>query len=243
MPEGGLSPSEVGKEISAHAKHSQHGVNGGGQAGEHHLSRRDQAVTIIEAVLLAVVAVLAAWSGYASAKWATESRLKLAQASTARTQSSSAALTAVEKRNFDASTFNAWFTADVAGDAAKLAVAERRFRPEFHVAFLAWLATDPDHNPNAPPGPTYMPEYKQPDQDLATALNTKADALYKAGSLDGTRSDDYVRTTVYLASVLFLVGISGHFRVRGARLGLIAVGMVIVVFSVTQLLLLPKPPA
>ena len=35
-------------------------------------------MTIIEAVLLSVVAILAAWSGYAAAKWGTESSLDLA---------------------------------------------------------------------------------------------------------------------------------------------------------------------
>ena len=32
----------------------------------------------------------------------------------------------------------------------KQAVAERRFRPEFRVAFHAWIATDPLHHPHAP---------------------------------------------------------------------------------------------
>ena len=52
----------------------------------------------------------------------------------------------------------------------------------------------------------------------------------------------YVRTTVYLATVLFLVGISGHFKVRSARLGLISIAGVILVFSVVSLIVAPKPP-
>ena len=55
-------------------------------------------------------------------------------------------------------------------------------------------------------------------------------------------ADGYVRTTVYLATVLFLVGISGHFRVRAARLGLIGIGGVILAFSCVLLILAPKPP-
>ena len=51
-----------------------------------------------------------------------------------------------------------------------------------------------------------------------------------------------MRTTVFLASVLFLVGISGHFRVWSARYGLVAVGAGILVLAVTLLLLAPKPP-
>jgi len=47
---------------------------------------------------------------------------------------------------------------------------------------------------------------------------------------------------VFLATVLFLVGISGHFRVRQARVGLVAVGVCLLVFAVVQLLGLPGPP-
>ena len=233
MPEGGLTASEVGKEIADHHRRD-------GEHGEA-ITARDRWLTILEATLLAIVALLAAWSGYASAKWATESRLDLSRASTARTQATSAELAAIETRNFDSSTFGDWFNAVLAGNQQLQAVAERRFRPDFHVAFLAWMATDPFHNPLSPPGPTYMPEYRQADQDRANQLNATADALYRKGSADGTHSDDYVRTTVYLASVLFLVGISGHFKVRSARVGLIVVAIVITAFAVTQLITLPKP--
>jgi hypothetical protein len=234
VPEGGLSATEVGKEIAEHEQHRD-GDHGDAPKG------RDRWITLVEAGLLALVALLAAWSGYASAKWATESRLDLARASTARTQASNAALTASETRNFDAATFSDWFAAYLAGNTQGAALAERRFRSDFHVAFLAWIATDPFHNTNAPPGPTFMPEYQQPDQDRANQLNAAADTLYNQGALDGERSDDYVRTTVYLATVLFLVGISGHFALRSARLGLITIAVVIVAFAVVELVTLPKP--
>ena len=53
--------------------------------------------------------------------------------------------------------------------------------------------------------------------------------------------DDYVRDTVILASVLFLVGISTQFPIRAARYTLIGLGIVILAFSVAQLLTLPIP--
>ena len=141
MPEG-LSTPEVAKQIGEHAHSSGEGAQSVG---------RERAATIIEAALLAIVAVLAAYSGYASSKWSTESRLDLARASTARTLAATATAEADTHRNFDASTFNAWFTAKVAGNESQMAVAERRFRPAFRVAFDAWIATDPDNNPNALP--------------------------------------------------------------------------------------------
>jgi hypothetical protein len=235
VPEG-LSPSEVGKEIAEHrARAAERGPTAERKG-------HDRLITIVEATLLAVVAVLAAWSGFAAAKWGTESSLELAQASAARTQANRAAYQAADLRNFDSLTFNAWFTAYVAGNKNAMRVAEYRFRPEFMVAFQAWLRTHPFTNPNAPKGPTYMPQYRQPELALSRRLDASADRHYALGEEAGSNSDGYVRTTVYLATVLFLVGISGHFRFRVARLGLIGVGGVILVFASVLLIIAPKPP-
>jgi hypothetical protein len=237
VPEG-LSPSEVGKEIAEHHKKAKEQEEGSAAEAK----GRDRVITIIEAVLLAVVAVLAAYSGFAAAKWGTESSLQLAKASAARTEANRAAYQAADLRNFDSLTFNAWFTAYVAKNKTAIRVAEMRFRPVFLAAFDAWLKTHPFTNPDAPKGPTYMPEYRQPELARANRLDTIADTHYALGETAGGNSDGYVRTTVYLATVLFLVGISGHFRVRAARLGLIGVGGVILVFASVLLILAPKPP-
>lgn len=225
----GLSATEVGKDIAGHAKHAGH-------------ERHDRLLSIAEAVLLSIVALLAGWSGYAAAKWSTESRVSLAEASTARTKANRANLEAMELRNFDSSTFEAWFAAYTAGNERAMALAERRFRPEFRIAFDAWRATRPETNPSAPRGPTYMPQYRQPKLATAEALDDQADEAFAAGASAGKTADDYVRTTVFLAVVLFLVGISTHFPLRAVRYGLIALGAVLLVFSLTQLAGLPGPP-
>jgi hypothetical protein len=229
----GLSPVEVGKEIGEHRNR---------HAGDAETHRGDRAISIVEAVLLALVALLAAWSGYAAAKWGTESSVRLAQASAARTEASRANLDAMAERNLDAETFDAWFTAFTAGNPEAIDLAERRFRPEFRVAFDAWMATDPATNPGSPPGPIYMDEYRQPDLERAMGLEDQADDDFREGSEAGATSDDYVRTTIFLATVLFLVGISGHFRVRAARYGLVAVGIITLVIAVARLVTLPSPP-
>jgi hypothetical protein len=231
MGESGLSPGEVSKEIAEHRKHS----------GVHEVTGHDRTVTIVEAIILAVVAVLAAWSGYASAQWGTESSLTLARATAARTEANRADTQAMEDRNLDASSFDAWFTAYLLDDADGMRIAEKRFRPEYKVAFDAWRATNPESNPDAPDGPAYMAEYEQPKLEEAHQLDEHADELYDEGARAGVTADDYVRTTVFLASVLFLVGISGHFRVRLARIGLVGVGGAILALSVVLLIVAPKP--
>ena len=95
--------------------------------------------------------------------------------------------------------------------------------------------------PDAPPGPTYAPQYQQPKLAEAMELDEQADEAFAAGTEAGETSDRYVRTTLFLASVLFLVGISTHFPLNGARYALLALGLTLLVFSVEQLLLLPRP--
>jgi hypothetical protein len=184
-----------------------------------------------------------AYAGYAAAKWSTESRVDLAKASTLRAQASRSDLEAMELRNFDSSTFQTWFTAFVQGNANDEELAIRRFRPEFRVAFDAWRATDPETNPNAPPGPTYMPEYKQPQKDRAETLDRMADESFASGEKEGGYADDYVRITVILAAVLFLIGIGSTFRLFGARYALVAVGLALLVFALVLILQRPSPPS
>jgi hypothetical protein len=193
--------------------------------------------------LLSVVALLAAWSGYSAAKWGTKSSLDLSKASRLRTQASVAEVQALQIRTIDSVSFNAVLTAYTAHDQQAFRVTVRRLRPAYRVAFNAWLATHPLVNPNAPPGPAYMPQYKIPQDAQAQALNAEATAVSNAGESAAGTGDKYVRLTVFFAAVLFLVGIGSRFTVRAARFGLIGVAAVLLVVSIVQLLGLPGPPS
>ncbi len=230
MPEG-LAPSEVGKEIGHHAEHKAHPEKG-----------QERGLAIVEAVLLSLVAVLAAYSGYAAAKFGTESSVSLAKASAERTKANRADLEALQIRTLDSVSFNAWFSAFSTGNVNAERLAIKRLRPGYRPAFNAWLATDPAHNLNAPPGPSYMPQYVIPQAQAANKYDNAADASFAKGTAAGATGDKYVRDTVFLATVLFLVGISGHFPVRQARYGLITIGVLLLLFSVIQLAELPGPP-
>jgi hypothetical protein len=229
----GFSASELGDQISDHSEHTA----GGGEGDARH-----EWLSIVEAILLSVVAIIAAYSVYASAQWNTHSAVSLAKASATRTKANRADLEALTIRNFDASTFNAWFTAYIAKDRRGMRLAARRFTPAFRVAFAAWWATDPATNPKAPPGPTYMPQYHPAGLALSRTLDGTADAFFATGEDAGATSDRYVRVTVFLASVLFLVGISTHFPLRVARYGLVSVATFLLAFSLILLVQLPRPP-
>jgi len=238
----GLNPIEAGKKLHEHGEQ----LRGQTEAGDGHgkaEDRRSRIVQICEAVLLALVTVTAAWAGYSAAKWGTASRVDIAQSSTLRNLATRDDLTAISLRNFDASTFNAWFIAFTLNSPQKEAIAIRRFRPQFLVAFNAWMATDPLHNPHAPPGPTYMPQYKLPVQAQANALDNQADAKFNAGNAGALTGDNYVRITVFLAAVLFLVGIGSSFKLAGVRYALVAFGSVLLILSIVLILQQPGLPS
>jgi len=231
----GLSPTEAGDKIAEHAKHEAEHEGG---------SRQNKRLSIVEAVLLSTVAIVAAWAGYSAAKWSTESSLNLAKASATRVKANRAFQEALTYRVGDAVAFNAWYTAHVAGNENDLRVARKYidFLPNYREAFGAWLATKPFTNPNAPAGPQAMPQFKPPGAALARALDTKADAYYAQGQKAAETGDHYIRATVILASVLFLVGISTQFPLRRGRYALIGIGVVLLLFAGEQILSLPAPP-
>ena len=74
-------------------------------------------------------------------------------------------------------------------------------------------------------------------------LTAKADHYFEEGQSAADTADKYVRLTVFLAAVLFLVGIGSRFPVRVARYGLVGVAAVMLVVSIVQLLGLPGPPS
>ncbi|HXO09318.1 MAG TPA: hypothetical protein VN880_14855 [Solirubrobacteraceae bacterium] len=238
MPEG-LSASEVGKEIAHHKQEAEAEV-AGGPPREH--ESRHRLISITEAIVLSIVALLAAWSGYSAAKWGTESSLSLAKASALRNTANLDTVQATQIRTLDSVSFNAALGAYETGNAKLFRLTLNRLRPGYKPAVMAWLALHPLKNPNAPPDPSYMPQYKIPDEAKAAALTVQATEEFNHGQSAASTADNYVRLTVLLAAVLFLVGISSHFPVLGGRYGLLGLAGALLIFSVVQLLGLPGPP-
>lgn len=238
MPEG-LSSAEVGKEIAEHRAHAEHAAHDHDAAEP---ARRDRVVSIVEAALLSIVALLAAWSGYSAAKWGTESSLSLAKASAARSKASLAEVQAIQIRTLDSVSFNAAETAYAAGNTKLFALALRRLRPGYRPAVQAWLATHPLKNPNAPPDPSYMTQYVIPQAAQARTFSAQSNAHFSEGAAAAATADKYVRLTVLLAAVLFLVGIGSRFPMSQGRYVLAGIAGVLLVVSVAQLAALPGPP-
>lgn len=224
MPEG-LSGAEVAHRLAEH--------------DEKRHSRNQRILEIVEGILLAIVAVAAAWSGYQAATWSGQQSELYGLASKYRVQADLLATEGGQQRLYDTTTFNSWLQAETLGNHEAARVFERRFRPEYRPAFAAWIRTDPFHNPHAPPGPVFMPQYHNASAERAARLEVRAGATFEQGTKARDRSDDYVRNTVLLATVLFLAAIAQRFTVVKVRLGLIAVAGALLIVAVFAIVTYP----
>src|SRR6266496_3549894 len=185
---------------------------------------------VITAIMLGVVAVATAWSGYQATRWAGEQSTLFAQASALRVESTRDSALAGQYKIYDVILVNNWINAYTQGNTKLANVYEKRFRPEFRPTFEAWLALDPFNNPNAPAGPLFMPQYK-------VSLSDTADRL--EGQAAKEQGDAYVLNTVFLAVVLFLTAIAENFRWNTVRVVILVVALGMLLFGIYHLVIYP----
>jgi hypothetical protein len=227
---------EAGRENIEVAHH----LNSAREHASHHSSRVEEVVEILEAVVLALVAVATSWSGYQAARWDDLRAELYGQSSKLRITAEELTTLAGQDRIYDITTFNAWLIAKSRADQKVMQLFERRFRDEYRGAFTAWMKTDPFNNVNAPPGPSFMPEYQNAKTDQAKTLVSQATAVFDQGTSSGLNGGHYVRTTVLLATVLLLTAISQRFRITSVRTGLLVTAFVVLCFPLWSLLTLPR---
>lgn len=190
-------------------------------------SRTEAVIEIIEAVVLALVAVATAWSGYQAARWDGRRAQLYAESNKVKVGVEELDTLAGQERIYDITTFNSWIAAKVGANQRLAAIFESRFRDEYRYAFIAWLNTDPFNNPKALPGPVFMPEYRSAKRDEAKRLNVEAAAIFERGTRAGDMGDRYVRITVLLATVLLITAIGQRFRVTSVRTGLLIIAFLL----------------
>ena len=99
----------------------------------------------------------------------------------------------------------------------------------------------PRNQPGRPAGAYLHVSVPPAPKAKAAKLNAQGTVDYAAGEKAGSNADDYVRTTVYLATVLFLAGIGSHFAYRAIRYGLAGVAGALLVVAIVLLATAPKP--
>jgi len=225
MPEG--SNVEVAQHLSGH---------------EHQFRAEpwQEKTEIVEVIILAIVAIATAWSGYQAAKWDGKQAFDYGTSSRLHTQANDASTLGGQQKLLDISTFNTWIQAEQQGNEQLAALYVRRFSPEFKVAFDAWLKTDPFTDPHAPPGPSFMPEYHNSQTEMSVELNAQGTEAFDEGTEARDTADRYIRQTVLFALALFLIAIAQRFRYKGVRIAAVALAGSVAVVAVLGEIGLPR---
>jgi len=213
------------------------------EQGEHEhvpLDQRHEWVAIVEALVLAVVAIATAWSGYQAAKWDARSAEQYALNANTMILSQEKITASGQYRLYDVLSFNGWMFASTRADKRLMDFYERRFRPEYRVAFNDWIKLDPFHNPDAPAGPGLMPSFKDPIEEDASRLAGQAKHNFEQAVSAREIGDQYVKVTVLLATVLLLTALSQRFKSLSPRVVVVSVALVLLLISTGLLVRLPR---
>jgi hypothetical protein len=225
----------------AHTLHER-GVEEAEAAEQARKDRHERVLEILEAVLLAIVAIATAWSGYQAAKWDGENARLYGQASKLRAEANQAWTLGGQQRLFDSTNFSAWLEATTEGKTQLAHLFVRRFSPEYRVAFVAWVRAGGLTNPNAPPGPSFMPQYHNHLWQRAAAQERQATATFAAGTEARHQGDDVVRNTVLFATVLFLIAVGQRFKLPVARRALLGISLALLVVALAFAATFPLAP-
>jgi len=199
-----------------------------------------EASEIVEVILLAIVAVATAWSGYQAARWDGKQAFLYGTASRERIEADASLTLGGQQKLLDVTTFNTWIVESRFGKDQVADLYVRRFSPEFRVAFDAWLKTDPFTDPTAPPGPSFMPEYRNSLVEEGQQLNEAASVSFEEGTQARETADRYVRQTVLLATVLFLVAVAQRFTFRAVRVAAGVIAAILLLIALGGIATLPQ---
>ena len=143
MSEAGGANLEIAHRLNEKHEHS-------GKPG----SLVEEIVEILEAIVLAIVAIATAYSGYQASLWDGRQGELYGKAVRVNTSGAVLAIRGGQEQLYDTVTFSSWLNCKSHGEEKLAQFIERRFRAEYRVAFDEWMKLDPIHDATAPPSPS-----------------------------------------------------------------------------------------
>jgi hypothetical protein len=200
--------------------------------------RSDRLLEVLAVVLLGVATVGSAWCGYQATRWSKEEGDWSRDAASANVESARLFGRATQTVSYDSSMIALYAQAQRAGDDALVDFyRDTLVRPEFRAVIDRWKAQlEAGETPtNLLEDEAYLSAQLRPSEDAqaaAAAAGVEADDASE-------HADGYVLTTLILATALFFAGVTGSFRMRWIRVGLLAASAVAVAVAAARLADLP----
>jgi hypothetical protein len=193
----------------------------------------------VATLLLGLAAVGTGWAAYQSAMWDTDSLFTLDRADVARRRAVLAESRGSMLRMLDVGLFTAYAQAMNRHDEGFAQFLFQRLRPPMKTALTAWLATKPLQNPDAPPTPFVMKEYRLAEDEEARRLNDEGERILARARWQDDVGDRYVLITVPFAVASLFAGISTKFRSPSLCVAIVAMGVLAFVAAVVALMRMP----
>lgn len=202
---------------------------------------------LVEALLLALAAVMTSWTAFESTKWSGVQAIDFSRASASRIESARADTRAGQLNAIDVDTFISWISAIAAEERAgqetglepdgtydpapgtESTFLYDRFRDEFRPAVHNWLETDPFNHPDAHSTPFADDDYRLAEHQHAIELIHRAERFTREARAANQTGDNYVFMTILFALVLFLTGVGSKMDTERARVLLLATAAVVLV--------------
>jgi hypothetical protein len=200
--------------------------------------RGDRLLEVIAVALLGVATVGSAWCGYQATRWNKEEGEHSREASDAGVEAAREFGLATQIVSYDSNMVAQYAQAVVAGNENLLEFYRATLvRPGFLEVLDEWEAQiDAGTTPtNLLEDEEYLEEQLAPYRE---AQATSAAATTEAGEA-AENTDGYVLTTLLLATALFFAGVTGSFRMRWLRFGLLSASAITIGLAAARLADLP----
>lgn len=204
------------------------------------VARFDKMMEIAISIILSCASLLTAWNGYQASQWGVTQGRNNNQAIGLRVKATQATALGTQLQQVDLSSYIAWLQAFSSNDLALADFIRDRFRPDFKVAFEAWMASNPLTNPNAAPTPFALPSYVVPQFVEADALEAQAGEAAERAIDASENSRSYVIATLFVAAALFFAGISRSFSIRAVRAVLVVASLLLLLYGIATVGGLPR---
>ena len=195
---------------------------------------------LVAVLLLAVTAIVTAWTGFQASKWSGAMSISFSQASSARIEAARLEGVANRKQTVQVSLFTQWLQAYQADDAELTDFLASRFPEPLASTFPAWIEAQPLKDPQAPTTPFEMAAYVIPELGAAHQADDRADKKFAEALRNNQRGDNYTLLTVAFATVLFFGALSGRMRGMRAQWAFLVLGCIGFVASAGLLIAYPK---
>lgn len=196
-------------------------------------------IELFSVLLIALTAVLTAWSGFQSSKWGGVMSIEFSAANAARTESVRMSNQANQQTSIDVGLFVNYVSARASEDEDLADFLLERMPERLAVATDAWLETKPLTTADAPKTPFEMVEYVVPAMEKADDLGLQADDHSDAARDANQTGDNYTITSVFFASVILLAALST--KVDSERLQKVLLATAVIILIATSAVIAAYP--